>query len=78
VISGRVTDEAGNAVPGARVLFEDRLKGTVTSETGEFRLSRVPPGSYTLIALAPGGAEAGREVSIGAGAGTTADFVVRR
>jgi TonB family protein len=77
VISGRVTDEAGDAIAGATVLFQDRLRGTVSGENGEYRLSNVPPGSYTLIVRRPGGgAEATREVSIGAGGGANADFVV--
>jgi TonB family protein len=78
VISGRVTDEAGNGIAGASVLFRDRLKGTVTGENGEYRLANLPPGSYTLIARRPGSGEASQGVSVGAGGGARADFVVGR
>ena len=47
-LSGRVTDAAGQAVPGASVNLEDPgWVGQETDATGNYRLS-VPPGTYRL------------------------------
>src|SRR5690625_3688226 len=44
-VSGQIVDEmSGSSIPGARVILlnSDPLKGTVTDENGEFRLTDVP------------------------------------
>ena len=38
-VSGTVKDETGNAMPGVSVIIKGTANGTVTSETGEFRLN---------------------------------------
>lgn len=59
-VAGRVVDETGKPVPGARVelapenRFEPRLYRDVTGEDGRFRLSPVLAGRYRLKAGADG------------------------
>ena len=49
-IAGRVVDEEGTAVAGAQIYLERPALGTQTRSNGEYVLTRVPPGSYTLHA----------------------------
>ena len=57
-IKGTITDEEGNALPGATVTATSDVmmgaKSYVTTETGAFRFPALPPGRYTLIAELPG------------------------
>lgn len=55
VITGTVTDrESDSGVDGAVVLLRGTLIHSRTTERGRFRLSGVPPGTYTLAVLALG------------------------
>lgn len=61
-VSGRVVDEAGKPVPGARVELGFRGRGgrqyqDVTGDDGRFRLTPVVDGTYQLQAEAPGYSE---------------------
>lgn len=47
-ITGKVTDEKGEALIGASVLVKGTTTGTVTDLDGTFRL-QIPPGSNALI-----------------------------
>ena len=48
-VAGRVTDaRTGHGVPGARVSLQGASLGTVTNDSGGFRIANVPAGSYTL------------------------------
>ena len=51
-ISGTVTDPDGSVVPGASVVAENTQNGakyeTITTSTGNYTLSQVPVGLYTL------------------------------
>lgn len=47
-VSGKVTDEGNNAMPGVSVLVKGTQMGTVTDENGAYELS-VPDGNATLI-----------------------------
>ncbi|TNE71874.1 SusC/RagA family TonB-linked outer membrane protein [bacterium] len=50
-ISGKVTDATtGEELPGANVYLLELKKGTSTSISGEYEISGVIPGSYTLVA----------------------------
>jgi Carboxypeptidase regulatory-like domain len=60
VISGRVADEFGDPVPGARVSAESPDRGSVgasmaaaayTDDLGEYRLGSLTPGSFTVSVL---------------------------
>ena len=55
-ISGTVTARSGVAVSGAAIdLYQDgsRITGTTTNALGEYQVSRVEPGTYTLKVSAP-------------------------
>jgi hypothetical protein len=57
-LQGRVLDPQGRAVAGARVTAEKegvalKRQGT-TDASGSFTLPELPPGTYTLVAAAPG------------------------
>ncbi|WP_343702057.1 TonB-dependent receptor [Chitinophaga sp.] len=41
VISGKVTDDAGEPLPGVTIMVQGTTKGTTTDDKGEFRLSNV-------------------------------------
>jgi hypothetical protein len=57
-IVGTVTDPSGAPVKGAAVVATDTDRGTVwtaeTNDTGSYNLLRLPIGSYTVKATAPG------------------------
>lgn len=46
---GRVTDEKGMPVMGAALLLEGTRIGAQTDESGNYRITQVPPGTYNLI-----------------------------
>ena len=49
-IQGLVLDEqTGSALYGANVLVQGTLLGAASDEKGEFTITRLPPGSYTLL-----------------------------
>ena len=55
VITGTVTDrQSDSGVDGAVVLLRGTLLHSRTTERGRFRLTGVPPGTYTLTVLAFG------------------------
>jgi TonB-dependent starch-binding outer membrane protein SusC len=41
-VSGTVTDEAGEPLPGVTVILKGTMQGTVTNADGEYQLSNVP------------------------------------
>ncbi|WP_440133778.1 SusC/RagA family TonB-linked outer membrane protein [Chitinophaga sancti] len=49
VITGKVTDEKGQALPGATVAIKGTSKGTLTNNTGMFTLKDVAANSILLI-----------------------------
>jgi hypothetical protein len=62
VISGRITDEDGDSMPDVRVVAQMEKPGKVkheiagatgTNDLGEFRLSGLFPGRYTIAAMPP-------------------------
>jgi hypothetical protein len=56
-LQGTVTDPSGSAVPGASVVLSSEAKlerTTVTDAQGGYRLSALPPGTYTLTVTAKG------------------------
>jgi protocatechuate 3,4-dioxygenase beta subunit len=75
VISGRVTDDEGHAVPGAwisllRVVYVGGVKrlvqtgGSRAGDDGEYRLDNVAAGSYCLLASTPPDASKSSYVSV--------------
>jgi hypothetical protein len=83
-IRGTVTDPDGNAMPGVTILITgEALQGAdrtaVTGETGDYRVSAIPPGSYIVTARMEGFVDQvleGLQVAIGSTA--TANFVLNQ
>jgi iron complex outermembrane receptor protein len=48
-IYGKVTDTNGNPLVGASVILENTFLGTYSGVNGEYRLSQVKEGNYTLV-----------------------------
>jgi len=47
-LSGKVTDEAGNPLPGATVTLNDNRYGTVTDRNGSYQFRELPQGWYVV------------------------------
>jgi hypothetical protein len=48
-LSGRVTDQKGETLPGANVFLEGTFEGATTSATGDFNFNAPEAGTYTLV-----------------------------
>src|SRR5689334_6674287 len=62
-IHGRVLDERGGAIAGAKVTTADaagKETSAITDRAGNFALSGLQPGAFTIRALAAGFASYGR------------------
>ncbi len=53
-VTGRVENQKGEAVAGARVVLTERDSATTTDSSGTFAFPQVPPGSRMVTVLAPG------------------------
>ncbi|WPQ64552.1 TonB-dependent receptor [Chitinophaga sancti] len=53
-ITGSVTDNKKQAIPGVSVALKDTYDGATTDSTGRFRISTTEKGTFTLIASATG------------------------
>lgn len=57
-IAGTITDSTGAAIPGAKVIATNtgtgQVKEVTTSGTGNYRISLLQPGAYTVTATADG------------------------
>jgi len=53
-ISGTVTDEKGEGIPGVSVRIEGTNMGAAASLDGSYVILNVPPGTYTLVAQSIG------------------------
>jgi hypothetical protein len=63
-VTGRVTDDSGDAIPGATIQVKGTTTGTVTDGTGNFSLNLPPDAKFlvvSLIGMTP------KEIAIGAG-----------
>lgn len=72
-ISGSVTDENGNGLPGANLIVDGTSLGAATDTDGAYSINNVPAGSYTVTATYIGYQSASQSVSVGDGA-STANF----
>jgi TonB-dependent receptor len=72
-ISGRVVDSAGAVLVGARVDVQPRGASAVTGSQGEFNISDLPPGDYTLTVHYVGFASFSTSVTVVAGQTARAD-----
>ena len=79
VITGRVFDPSGAAIPGATVTITNNGTGVSqsarTGDNGTYRFSLVPPGAYTIKAMASGfGTEENLNVTVQASQVVPLDF----
>jgi len=74
-ISGTVTDQDGNALPGANVTIEGTSLGAAADGSGAYSISGVVAGTYTLSATYIGYESARQSVTVSAGA-AQADFAL--
>jgi len=74
-ITGTVVDATtSEAIPGANVVVEETGTGAATNAQGEFRITGVSEGSYTLRASFVGYEQKTRSVQVQAGEATTVQF----
>ena len=72
-ISGIVTDQGGAVLKGAQVSVEGQDISVVTDEEGNFHISDINPGSYTLTVSYVGFKDAQQTVSVSSGQTAKAD-----
>lgn len=48
-IKGSIVDEAGAALAGVNIIVEGTRQGTVSSQNGEFNISYLPQGNYSIL-----------------------------
>ncbi len=74
-LRGRVVDAAtGTPLAGAHVFVASSTRGTTTDGDGYFRLDRLPPGAYEIVASMLGYTLASRRVTLPDDAATPLDF----
>jgi outer membrane receptor protein involved in Fe transport len=76
-ITGRVVDEDGAGVANAQIYIDRPALGTQSRADGNYTLSRVPPGSYTLRARLLGYKPEAQNVTVSANGSATANFTLR-
>lgn len=74
-ISGTVTDQDGNALPGANVAVDGTSLGAAADGSGAYSIAGVAPGTYTLSATYIGYESTSQSITVGAGA-VQADFTL--
>jgi iron complex outermembrane receptor protein len=48
-LSGKISDEKNETLPGASVAIKELTKGTTTDAEGNFRIAGIPNGDYTVV-----------------------------
>jgi iron complex outermembrane receptor protein len=48
-LSGKISDEKNESLPGASVAIKELTKGTTTDAEGNFRIAGIPNGDYTVV-----------------------------
>jgi outer membrane receptor protein involved in Fe transport len=77
-VRGRVTDaKTGQPIAGAGVTLEGTVWRATTDDNGQYHLTGVAAGTYTLRASRIGFAQASQAVTVTAGREATADFALR-
>ncbi len=74
-ISGTVTDQDGNALPGANVAVEGTSLGAAADGSGAYTIAGVAPGTYTVSASYIGYVSSSQSISVGTSA-SQADFAL--
>ncbi len=63
-LTGIVTDDAGRPISAANVYLRGTVMGSATDHLGRFEISRVPPGTYTLVISVIGFRQIEKEVTV--------------
>src|SRR5688572_6979528 len=74
IIQGRVSSRAGVPIAEATVMIKGSGRGTITDETGRYRIAGVPAGEHTVVAQRIGHRKQEKTVSISAAAVNGVDF----
>ena len=75
-VTGVVTDENGNGLPGANISIKGTSLGAATGLDGKYTINKVPTGKYILVVTFIGYRTAEKEIVVTANATVTADFVL--
>jgi len=77
-ITGRITERGTNTpIADANIVVVGTQRGARTDDNGAYRITDVTPGTYTLRVARLGFSAASRQVTVDAGANSTADFVLQ-
>ena len=76
-ISGSVTDQNGQPLPGVQVSVQGADLGSLTNNTGRYEIGAVPPGQVVVSARALGYVPTQQTVAVSAGQAATADFILQ-
>jgi iron complex outermembrane receptor protein len=75
-IRGTIKTSDGNPAAYVNIALEQTSKGTVANASGEYKLTGIAPGTYTLVASFVGLSSQRQTVDVRAGEQSTADFVL--
>ncbi|MEM8970126.1 MAG: TonB-dependent receptor, partial [Bacteroidota bacterium] len=76
VISGKVADQQFNPLPGVTVMIPSTQQGTITNAKGEYTISGVAPGQYSLELSYVGLEKITRAIVVPANEALTMDFIL--
>lgn len=76
-VVGKVIDEDSFSLPGANIVLSELNTGTSTDPEGQFRLTNLPVGEYTIKVLFIGYIEQQQKVRIEANSTSHLDFVLK-
>ena len=63
-ISGKITDEKGETLVGASVQIKNTYIGAATNTNGEYKITNLKPGTYTLLVSSLGYKEVQKKISL--------------
>lgn len=75
-VTGTVTGEDGDPLPGANVVLEGTEYGTAVGADGQYRIANVDPGTYTVQVTFVGFRAARAQIAVEAGATVEQDFTL--
>ncbi|WP_234571162.1 TonB-dependent receptor [Rhodohalobacter sp. 614A] len=77
-ISGMITDESGESLPGITIQFKDSPKGVATDATGFFIIENIPAGRHTFVVSGVGFSRQEFEAEIRANEKTDVEITLNR